>query len=168
MQTLITIGVVIYIIFSIRKAMSFGKKPGGKPASGGWQEKLQEMARQIKVEMEKANQQATGVPPVPPPLPGGIRGSEWDSLEETPGAVVVEEARSLEIQVPENVPTEVSVPAYYLANKRPKAPKTKEIRHGIDAPVRGGKPGCAAFRKSDLKRAVVWSEILGKPVSLRD
>lgn len=168
METLITLGVIIYIIFSIRKALSFGKKPGEKPAPGGWQEKLQEMARQIKEEMEKANQQASGNFPVPPPLPRSPSPSDWADLKETAEPLVLEEgvdeeARDYETNVIAEAPsTENETPSWTIKKAEPLKPM-KPVP-GMDQK----KPGGAKLKKNDLRRAVIWSEILAKPLSLRD
>jgi len=168
METLITIGVIIYIIFSIRKALSFGKKPGEKPSPGGWQAKLQEMARQIKEEMEKANQQASGNFPVPPPLPKSINPSGWADLEETPEPLVLEEgvdeeARDYETNITAEVPSkENETPSWTIKKAEPLKPMKP-----VPGMVRQ-ETGYSKLRKNDLRRAVIWSEILAKPLSLRD
>jgi hypothetical protein len=169
METLITIGVVIYIILSIRKALSFGKN-GKKPAAGGWQEKLQEMARQIKEEMEKAAREAEGLPPVsaPPPLPEdtvqGTVSMEWENLEEEPEPPdmeesVDEESRDYEILIPVETSASQTESAPDVQIVPPEEPLNLLERR---------KPCRAGFRRSDLKRALIWSEILAKPVSLRE
>lgn len=179
METLITIGVVIYILVSIRKAMSYGKDKAGakKPARGGWQEKLQEMARQIKEDMEKAQREAQGLPPLPapapPPLPdqaGKTSASlEWESLEENAEPLTMEErvdeeSQDLELQVPGELamPETGSVPAAGAAEPARLPSSSVSIAAGKKKQPMAG-PGRAA-----LKRAVIWSEILGKPLSLRD
>jgi len=165
METLITIGVIIYIIFSIRKALSFGKKPGEKPAPGGWQEKLQDMARQIKEEMEKANQQSSGNIPVPPPLPRAPSPSGWADMEETPEPLVFEEsvdeeARDYETNVIPEAPAKESEVQSWLMKKEGMVKPAPEMAQK--------KPGVVRSRNNDLKRAIIWSEILAKPLSLRD
>lgn len=164
METLITIGVIIYIIFSIRKALSFGKKPGEKPAPGGWQEKLQEMARQIKEEMEKANQQASGHVPTPPPLPKAPNGLDWGNLEENETQsleeIIDEDARDYEVQVVAQVPPlKREIPAPVIKKSEPVIAVPGMVRE---------KTGYSQSRKNDLRRAIIWSEILAKPLSLRD
>lgn len=169
METLITIGVVIYIILSIRKALTFGKD-GKKPAPGGWQEKLQEMARQIKEDMEKAAREAEGLPPVPapPPLPQdpvqSTGAMEWEGLEEYAEPAVMEEtvdeeSRDYEILIP----VETSVSETESAPDVQIVPPEKPLNL-----LERRKPCRTAFRRSDLRRAVIWSEILAKPVSLRE
>jgi hypothetical protein len=175
MQTLITIGVVIYILLSIRKALKYGQtggKPGGasqtgKPAPGSWQDKLQEMARQIKEEMEKANRQASGLPPVPPPLPTGGRvpsRDPWEDMdEEAPPPLTLEEtvdedARDLELS---ETWAEPSAPAEMPADDvLPEAPKPWDMKR--PKKIKG------KINRKKLSQAVVWSEILAKPLSLRE
>lgn len=171
METLITIGVVIYILVSIRKAMSYGKDKTGakKPASGGWQEKLQDMARQIKEEMEKAQREAEGLPPVPPPLPAEpvktSGGMEWESLEESSDESRVmeewvdEQSQDLEIQGQAEFP---------FAGAEPVRVEQVPIPEKAWIGTEQRNPRQIKFRQDDLKRALIWSEILAKPVGLRD
>lgn len=172
MQTLITIGVVIYIIFSIRKALSFGKNGGKKPAPGSWQEKLQDMARQVKEEMEKANRQAAGLPPVPPPLPGGVGNNmpgppdlNWDDLEDSSVPVILEETVDEESQDLELQPQgaawsqETEAPPWMTDKPEPLKPMVNTLQK---------KPVCTRYGKKRMRRAVIWSEILAKPLSLRE
>lgn len=176
METLITIGVVIYILVSIRKAMSYGKDKTGakKPAPGGWQEKLQEMARQIKEEMEKAQREAQGLPPVPAPAPPSLpdvpartsesESLEWGSLEEDVEPLAMEDQMDEEF--------------YSLESQEPGDPIKQDTGPGPVAQdvvtektwvgIEGRKPRQIKFRRDELKRALIWSEILGKPLSLRD
>ncbi len=176
METLITIGVVIYILVSIRKAMSYGKDKTGakKPAPGGWQEKLQEMARQIKEEMEKAQREAEGLPPVPAPAPPPLpdvpartqesESMEWGSLEEDVEPLVMEErvdeeSQDLELQVSGD---------FSMAETGPGQVVQAEVPKKIGVGIEGLRPRQIKFRQDELKRALIWSEILGKPLSLRD
>ncbi len=170
METLITIGVVIYIILSIRKALSFGKDGTKKPAKGGWQDKLQEMARQIKEEMEKAQREAQGLPPAPPPLPPGDMSDdmtadpEWEDLEEESDIVTMEESVNEEAQ-----DLELDVASDFTAEETgiPAPPLPQKSEHAWDkSPVK--KRHGAHLSRKNLKQALIWSEILAKPLSLRE
>lgn len=186
-DTLISIGVVIYIIISIRKALSQGKKTGGNAKSSGWS-KLQEMAAQIKEEIEKANQQMQAQVPVPPPppLPKNVPDDEdeeedehllWDEPDD-------EDMQDTSMDTPSRV---ISQSVFYETKPRSTPPPVSEFEdeEEEDEENHRNKPHIAPepvmpppssgreksyflnFRKKELKQAVVWKEILGKPLALR-
>ena len=171
-QTLITLGIIIYIYFSLKKAMSFGKKDGGTAKSPGWKDKLQEMADQIKEEIEKANQQAQPTPP-PPPLPRSESDFQWseedNDLETITDETAYDDQPPLIIKqrpVPEaenNAPSVRLDEDGQMDQKRP----SPELPCGMESVA---KPS-SSYRhvsRHTLKNAVIWSEILSKPLSLRD
>ncbi|GAB6096018.1 hypothetical protein JCM14469_22710 [Desulfatiferula olefinivorans] len=188
-DTLITIGVIIYIIVSIRKAMSHGKKGAGEAkGTTGIGKKLREMAEQIKDEIEKANRemQAQTAPPPPPPVPDGRYEEDDEDEEESLWDAVVDEdadeaepARVLRQSVLYEVPSAPASRQDRWDSEADTADETDEDNHrniraaepeAVPKPVPSGRrpPSLARQRgRRHLQHAVIWSEILAKPLSLR-
>jgi hypothetical protein len=187
-DTLITIGVILYIIFSIRKAMSHGKKAPGDTPSTGLKAKLRDMAEQIKQEIEKANQQMQAEVPAPPPLPAGHQSIEvyddeededeeeedrlWNAsqeedvaLEDTPPRVLRQSVLYDTTPIPSASRFEhEEQDEEDHRNKRrsvvlpPPRPSVCRRRRAAVIKARG---------KRQLRQAVIWSEILAKPTALK-
>jgi hypothetical protein len=185
-DTLITIGVVIYIIISIRKALSVGKKPADQTRQKpGWKQKLQDVASQIKEEIEKANQEMqSSQAPQAPPLPEETEdwdedSSFWDDIEDEGGGETKPAATTIRQSVLyEPKPRVVSPPP--IPGAKPSA-RDDETDHRIHRkpvekaiaplPICDGRKGRRPYRKVSkrhLRHAVIWSEILSKPLALRD
>lgn len=180
-DTLITIGVIIYIIVSIRKAMKFGKdKEGGaQPAKPtGWRGKLKEMADQIKEEIEKANMDMQQQQQRKPPAPATPKPMEdeddffWDDEPE-------DDEDELELPTPANVMRESVLyePRKKVRYVDDEEPPEESHRNHPGSQAQAVAPGlrCAHSRnrfrrrnRKHLRQAVVWSEILDKPLALRD
>lgn len=191
-DTLITIGVILYIIFSIRKAMSHGKKAPGDTPSTGLKAKLRDMAEQIKQEIEKANQQMQAEVPAPPPLPAGHQSIEVydDEEDEDEDEEEEEEDRLWNASQEEDVALEDTPPrvlrqsVLYDTTPIPSASRFeheeqdeedhRNKRRSVVLPP--PRPSVCRRRraavikargKRQLRQAVIWSEILAKPTALK-
>lgn len=193
MDTLITIGVVLYIIFSIRKAMSHGKKAPGDTPSTGLKAKLRDMAEQIKQEIEKANQQMQAQAPAPPPLPVGHKPVEiyddYDEDEEDDDEEEDEDrlwnASQEEDVAVEDIPPRVlrqsvlyetaQIPSgsrfeHEEQDEEDHRNKRRSVVQEVLAPSVCRRRRAAVIKargKRQLRQAVIWSEILAKPISLK-
>jgi hypothetical protein len=185
-QNLITLGVILYIIFSIRKALKFGKKETRKgTAAPNWKDKLQDIANQIKDEIEKANRQNS--PEIPPPIPvpspvdpyvdpyaDDIQDT-WVSATDGDNQTILDSVDSVQPESPQPV---------LVVKKKPSVKRSRGV-HGsppLNDPQKPGvtppgkrqtmsrKPLTLQQKKAlrNLRRAVIWTEILSKPVSLRE
>ncbi len=172
-DNLITIGIIIYVIYSIKKALSSGKNGNGdKEKNTGWAGKLADFINNIKEEIEKANQQAMAEKPSDSE---DDDNAFWDDLREpsperetssskTISQTLFYEANSNEIPPP--IETEMEIPAlpeeshrnYHGTHEKPKLVCAEQNKTS----------SCFKMKKADLRKAVIWSEILSKPISLRD
>jgi len=164
----------IMVISQILKQLartSGSGEDGQKPVSG-WRKALANIVEEIRREMEKGK----GPPPAPEDAPRS-RETWWEDLMDQDSS-----ARQEAPEAPE-------APAASAAGKE-KMPH--QSREGWGRPDSGGdfsrpwgrqpRPGPVAkpkspamvaekrspMSRSDLRNAVIWSEILGKPVALRD
>lgn len=182
-ETLITIGVIIYIVVSIRKAMSHGKNKTGdkKPVSGeaGWQEKLQKIGRQIKEELEKAAREAEGGSTVPkvPDDDQELEHAYWDYVEDEHEPVVENSVKKEEAkQQKQEQKIDIGafekpyIPDIGLTTVASQEKYIKKTPEKVFTPVPSvqKKTNKPEFDKHTLRKAVIWSEILSEPVSLRD
>ena len=162
-DNLITIGVIIYVIYSVKKAFSSAKKDGkeNKQKSAGWAGKLGDFVNDIKNEIEKANQMANNEKaPATILTESEITEPEpslWESLREPEP-----KTREPYSEKPEST-----------VKKRPEVLEVAEEsnRNHLRTDDVLETKTCrkkAAFLQSDLQKAVVWSEILAKPISLRE
>ncbi len=172
-DNLITIGIVIYVIYSIKKAFSSGKDGSrDKGKNTGWAGKIADFINNIKEEIEKANQQAMAEKTSDTE---DDDNSFWDDIREpspekesSPSKTInqtlyyepmnneVLPAIEKEIEMPE-VPVE-SHRNYHGTHDKPELACIRQ-----DSTARRFK-----MKKADLRKAVVWSEIISKPVGLRD
>ena len=176
-ENLITIGVIIYVIYSIKKVISGGKKDGekagnqSKPKKGGWTEKLGDFINEIKEEIEKAGQVT------PTQQTTGNQNDDddyfWDEVRESvppkhelPRQTVKFEQGNDFTRAADRDTMVLEIP--------PIPEESHRNFHGShDKPSHVFDNNCQnksrfKMRKSDLKTAVIWSEILSKPVGLRD
>ncbi len=164
---LVTIGIIIYVIYSIKKFFSGSQKDGTAPQRGGWADKLGNFINEIKEEIEKAGQGASQ----PPPHSNSNDDFSWDDLmtstnveEETSSSKTISQTVFYEPEKRvQHTPPPVELP--------PVPEESHRNYHGMhDAP----EPVYDHFKKNtfitkkDLKKAIVWSEILSKPIGLRD
>lgn len=170
-DNLITIGIIIYIIYSVKKTFSNAKKDseGKAEKAPGWAGKLGDVINQIKMEIEKANQQTTVASGSEPEN----NSSMWDGLREPPQKESQVETKTINQTLfyepeksPEKPLMEEDIPEIPEESHR-NHPRAKD--KPMDLPGMGNKQSrCFHINKSELKKAIVWSEILSKPVSLRD
>lgn len=178
-DNLITIGIIIYIIYSIKKTFSSGKKTNEKTPqkSSGWAGKLGDLINDVKAEIEKAQQEAMAEQKADTST---AEHSAWDDLRERtpevrqtdPEPSTINQTLFYEPQEIEEPPPIVSpVPARpeeyeHLANHR--------NEHGnhddpMPLPVRKVRQNrYIKMSRTELKKAVIWSEIISKPVGLRE
>ncbi len=163
--TLIVIFIALWSIFSKIKAKQKTKR-GATSLSGGWVSKLNAFLTDLKNKIEQqAKESTTGA-------------SGWDQFlddgEEYSSQADVDEAALEDLMFeeaeapprPENMPPAVPVRA-----QATRADKTQFVpgvprRKGLHA----GQPPCTSITvsRAELRKAVIWSEILGPPVALRD
>ncbi len=169
----ITIGIIIYVIYSIKKALSSGKNGSGdKRKNTGWAGKLADFMNNIKKEIEKANQQAMAEKPSDPK---DDASSFWDDIskpspeKETSSSKTINQTLFYETkknELPPAIEKEIEIPEVPVENHR--------NYHGThDKPEQvcakqNSTSRCFKMKKADLRKAVIWSEIISKPISLRD
>ena len=142
------IGILIFLIFIVsvirKKARTVSKdgKAGTAKSQFGWKAKLDQYLTRIKQEMEASKRE------------GPDADTVWEELmqhEETSPESrepVIEKARSSKIEpVIRKVSAKSTVPAAFV-----KETPSIDLSFGIQ----------------DLRKAVVWSEILAPPIALRD
>lgn len=164
-DNLITIGIIIYIIYTVKKTFSSAKKGSQEKTqkASGWAGKLGDFINEVKSEIEKANQHNT-VESSPEPENDS---SMWDDLREPSGKESNVESKTINGTLFYEPPS--------IDDEAPELPEESHRNyHGthdkpMDLPSMGNKKSrCFQMKKSELKKAVIWSEILSKPVSLRD
>lgn len=163
--TLVKIGIVIYIIYSIKKAFSVAKKEGSNQKSSGWAGKLGDVINNIKEEIEKANQATMAEQ-----TPEQAAGSFWEDIREPSP----EKESSSSETISQTVFYETT-PVIENEITLPEIPKENHRNyHGnLDKPslmpTRKNSTSCRfKLKKSDLKKAFIWTEIISKPIGLRD
>ena len=130
-------------------------------------EKIQQFVRELEQQALKQKQAENK------------QDSEWDRFEEDKissqdfETIYQEEDFSEpESGIPEAAFEEAQIPAYSVAVKKPEEDRTKqEIKEsllGMGAMIQH--PGTAkyVFKSNPLQNAVIWSEVLGKPVGLKN
>lgn len=170
-ESLITIGVIIYIIVSIKKALSFGKKTDGTAKPSGWKQKLKDMADQIKQEIEKANMEMA---PPKPTEKNEETDLYWDEetdyddeleieeLELPSSPAVIRESVLYETRTTSNVEVEIPEESHRNIRKSQPVPVLPETR------CHGPRTRFKRVGKKRLRQAVIWAEIIDKPVAFRD
>ena len=166
MIKLIIFLVIIWQIRTILKKVSEAAtksgtdKPVGK--SPGWQDRLRDMADKIRTEVEAAQQRERekAAPPIPAPAkPSGPR------QEQAPAA-----SRKT-AQRPTAMPSRVAAPPAPEADEwekpRVDSPGATDAVCAPSRKMRQHQHACA-YRMPNLKKAVVWSEIIAPPLALRD
>ncbi len=166
-DSLIFILVIVAIILSnvfkmIKKTSDTGGAKMQKPSATGWKKKVSDVLAQIKEEMRKAAEQQTGEKPsgrgtgweqvmVPSPRPDERGVKDTPELRQT-----FEEA--IKKPYPPEPGPEMSVPG--LPSYAAPATGAMYEQHR--------KQRAVVINRRNLRQAVIWSEILAKPVGLRD
>lgn len=171
MDNLITLIFIIIAVLSVLGKIQPKKKAGtGSKSTGGWVDRLNTYLTDLQNKIEKqANTNSADA-------------SGWDEIvggaEEEDDLIDADEYSLDDLELPEE-------PVHLVSNeKTPLQPvRTQPVRTKIDRPDYKPKAPdatppelCAkkttsAYRspsKDELRRAVVWSEILGPPVALKD
>lgn len=165
-STLITIGIIVYMIGSVViKIINFLRKSapqvsGGEekePDKKGWAEKINDFFEEIKEELENADPEA-GNPKHTQIPPEYYEELSWDdetesiSFTKSPELQTVQEEEDI---LPE--PAEESHRNYHGTNDRPgRVYDHRCVKRRFEV------------GPSEMKKAVIWSEILSKPVGLRE
>jgi hypothetical protein len=170
MENILAVIVIIIIaalslIGEIRKKQR--AKKGARPAGRGWVQRLDAFLTDIQNRLEqRSKESATGAFDWNR-LRGGGDGtrSRSDAQEAVTGELVFEETEPPP-PLPKKQPLAVSA--------RTQTVRSDETPSVPDAPqpmaLHTGKPSYAAtaVSRADLRKAVIWSEILGPPVALRN
>ena len=159
--TPLVIAIVIWSTVSKYKAQR-KKQPGAAPSAGGWVSTLKTFLADIQRQIEEQANHRTG------------DASGWDRFlddsqthSSSPDAdeAVLDDRVSTDAQTP---PPLKKMPVRVQAARPDQAqvaPGTLQRR-----PLPAGKPsrGFTAASRADLRNALIWSEILGPPMALRD
>ena len=163
--TLILILIALWSIFSKIKAKQKTKR-GATPPSGGWVSKLNAFLADLKNKIEQqAKESTTSASGWDQFLDDGAEYSSQADVDEAAlDDLVFEEAEAP--PRPEKMPP--AVPARAQATRAdktqfvPGVPRRKAL-HAGQPPFTS-----MAVSRAELRKAVIWSEILGPPVALKD
>ena len=155
---------VLSLIGEIRKKQK--TKKGAKPAGRGWVQKLDAFLTDIQNRLEQQSKESpTDAFDWNRLRDGGVATrSRSDADEDVFDEPVFEEVEPP--SRPKRMPPEASAGVQAARSDEtqvvPRAPQPKTLH--------AGKPSYAAIAvsRADLRKAVIWSEILGPPVALRD
>lgn len=163
--------IVIWSIFSKIKQQKKQSGAGGKPArTGGLVDRINAFLSDVQRQMEEeaAKRQGSG--------PADL--TDWSRLVDEQEAEMP--ARPMAEDSLDDLVLEVEAPVPEYKPKppvRPPRPAARGLRKVETPPPAPPQPAMAAVgeptakragSRADLRRAIVWSEILGPPVSLRD
>jgi len=169
MDNIITLIVIFIVLGSITRKLKTrqkAKQEGATPPDGGWLTKLKaalaDILRQIEQQSKGRTNSVSGWDQL---LRGGQPYSSQPDLDEAaPDALVFEEEQTQ--PHPKKMP-----PAAPGRDQTIRLDKTQVVpgakrRKALHA----GQPSSAtmAVSRADLRKAVIWAEILGPPVALRD
>ena len=168
MDNIVTLIVIIIAVWSIFRKLKARRKtqPGATPLVDGWIAKFKALTADIQRQIEQQSKDRTS----------GASG--WDQLldgGETFSTPSDADAEALDDRMVEDAQTQPR------PKKRPPAAPVRSQTSRSDriqlvpgAPrqkaLHAGKPSRTfmAASRADLRKAVIWSEILGPPVALRD
>ena len=160
MIKLIIFLVIIWQIRTILKKVSEAatksgtEKPMGK--SPGWQDRLRDMADKIRTEVEAAQQREREK--AAPPLPAKPSGLKQEQIPAGP---------QKNTSRPTAIPPRVSPQPEASDKPHTAPPGTPEGVCDQSKKMRRQRHTCP-YRMHDLKKAMVWSEIIAPPLALRD
>jgi hypothetical protein len=168
MDNIVTLIVIFIVLGSvIRKFKGEQKtKKGATPPDGGWLTKLKDALADIQRQIE---QQSKG------PTSGAsgwdqlLRGGEPYSSQPDAGEAALDDPVFEDAQTPPHPEKmEPATPVRAQAIRSDKAQVVPGVKRR--KAVHAGQPSCApmAVSRADLRKAVIWAEILGPPVALRD
>ena len=168
MDNIVTLIVIFIVIGSIvRKFKAQQKaKQGTTPPDGGWLTKLKAALADIQRQIEQQSKdRTTGASGWDQLLDGGDPYStQPDADEAALDDLVFEEAQTQ--PHPKKMPPAAPVRAQTIRSDKTQVVPGVTRRKAVHA----GQPSCApmAVSRADLRKAVIWAEILGPPVALRD
>jgi len=163
--SLIVIIIMVFSVFSKLKA-KLKTKQGTTPKGGGWFTKLNALLSDIKHKIEQqAKEGAAGASGWDQLLDGGEEfSSPSDADEAVLGDLVFEEAETPPHT--KKMPPEAPVRAQTTRSDKTQRVPCVTGRKAVFA----GKPSYTSMvaSRADLRKAVIWAEILGSTVALRD
>jgi len=179
MEELVPIIIFLIIIFSsgIKKVLQLlAKKIAAQDGQPRGEEATPDRIREFLERMQGVERQ----PQQPVPQPGRARAeaepaAAWEAGEFAPFAVEVQQEPARELPAQPLQP-EVQVPPQIFTRKRPRPKKRVARTRRPEPTARAQEPKETtpaapsrprAIKDWDLKQAVIWSEILGRPVSRR-
>lgn len=137
---------LIYVVSAVIKKKRATSKPGGQAVAKKlpeWREKLNKFLAQMQ-------QQAAGKEDLlsdPGPLRDEISFEEFEQVIEKP-------------PVPKTKPS--------MIKTKPAVKRAQAEAPGLPVSEKKIRPDYMAFGRQDLRKAVIWSEILAPPLALRD
>ncbi len=167
---------VFFILPGILKQIKAIKTQNQKPVKINKKpsifDKISERIQQFVQELEQQAKQQKQA--------GRNQDSPWDALADDQTSSLNFETfeheddyfREPEYDIPDTAPSEAQIPAYHAAIEEPEDNTTrlsikdtgiqKEplVQHSVSADL--------IFKSNPLQNAIIWSEILGKPVGLRE
>ena len=157
---------LVYVASVILKKVRSASKPGEKRAAKkrpAWKAKLDKFLSQVKQEIKAAKQEDLK------------KETGWERFlppEDDEPELAMEDVTLADLEpVRQEIPPErvVRVPEKTLSPKIKPAP-VKVVAESIEPAVseKEIRPKGLAFGVQDLRRAIIWSEILGPPLALRD
>ena len=176
----------LWLVFSLMsrgKAQQTRRRPGSPlppappPASRDATQREGSRLEALLREFERALEQGQATGPLGRPstvrLPPAEEVEERDSLEAAPVVVSLEEdvVRPERVRVSEDDTAERLVARRIAAGAKRSGPLTRADHLAFDQRIRQEPADATAVRRpsvEQLRRAVVWREVLGPPVSLRD
>jgi len=168
MDNIVTLIVIFIVLGSIiRKFKAQQKaKQGATPPDGGWLTKLKAALADLQRQIEQQSKGRTsGASAWDHLLDGGEpHSSQPDADEAALDDRVFEEAQTQ--PHPKKMPPAAPVRAQTIRSDKTQGMPGVRRRKAVHA----GQPSCApmAVSRADLRKAVIWAEILGPPVALRD
>lgn len=121
-------------------------------------EKIQQFVRELEQQALKQKQA------------DNKQGSDWDRFEED--KISSQDFDKPESGIPEAVFEETQIPVYSASIKEPEEDMTKqEIKESLSGKgemVQHQVTAKYVFKSNPLQNAVIWSEVLGKPVGLKN
>ena len=177
--TLLFFGVLWFIFSRVRKGMQQGTRPlppepltRGNEADPTQQEgsRLEALFRDLERALNEQTGQAARTAPTLPPVE---EIEEGETLEAEPGVISLEQEvrRAVRPRVVRDEQAEQVEQARVAAAETRSGALTRADHAAFDALIRSQPADATAVRaptSEQLRRAVVWREILGPPLSVRD
>lgn len=142
----------IYILSVIAKRLRASAKPKDSvpsPRPSGLRKKFEDWLDKIRQELEAASQKPSSGP------------TGWDQVAPSQDDWIDEEPEPAAVAAPPS-PKKIMARKSKLSVRQepPQAPSSVSVKRGVD--------DFSSLEVQDLRRAVIWSEILGPPLALRE